>query len=162
MFKLLLNLILLQTIAASVTCFTSKDVFDKGFTSYKNKVYDITKYVHPGGKNALLQCKGKPLEQFFDSGKYKFHITSSYDKTFNDLKSIYVGDLCTSPVTTISPPTTIPHPTTKLPTNITTSPTTVCYTSNDVFENGFVSYKNKVYDITNYDHPGGRNSLFTI
>jgi cytochrome b involved in lipid metabolism/predicted ferric reductase len=150
---LLLNLII-QTFA--IPCYTSKDVFDKGFTSYKNKVYDITKYVHPGGKNALLQCKGKPLEQFFDSGKYKFHITSSYDKTFNDLKSIYIGDLCSSPVTTIPPPTT---PTTKFPTNITTSPITVCYTSNDVFEHGFVSYKNKVYDITNYDHPGGRNLL---
>lgn len=164
MFKIFLNFILLQTITVSaIPCYTSQDVFDKGFTSYKNKVYDITNYVHPAGKKTLLQCKGKPLEEFFDSGKYKFHITSSYDKTFNDLKSIYIGDLCSSP-----PVTTIPSPTTPTPTTFTsltniTTPTTktitFCYTSNDVFDKGFVSYKNKVYDITNYVHPGGQNSL---
>ena len=139
---LLLNLII-HTIA--VPCYTSKDVFDKGFTSYKNKVYDITNYVHPAGKKTLLQCKGKPLEEFFDSGKYKFHITSSRDKTFNDLESIYVGDLCSSPIT----------PTAIIPTNTTT----FCYTSKIVYDNGFVSYKNKVYDITNYSHPGGIKTL---
>ena len=118
MFKLFLLNLVLQTITA---CYTSQDVFDKGFTSYKNKVYDITNYVHPAGKKTLLQCKGKPLEEFFDSGKYKFHITSSYDKTFNDLKSIYIGDLCSTSPTT-SPPTT--YPTTSPPSSPTTSATT--------------------------------------
>ena len=162
MFKIFLLNLLLQTITAVVPCYTSQDVFDKGFTSYKNKVYDITNYVHPAGKKTLLQCKGKPLEEFFDSGKYKFHITSSYDKTFNDLKSIYIGDLCsssTTPTTAIPPtPTTSTIPTTTIPT--TTIPTsTFCYTSQDVFDKGFTSYKNKVYDITNYVHPGGQKTL---
>jgi len=158
MFKifLLLNL-LLQSIAVAVPCYTTKDVFDKGFTSYKNKVYDITNYVHPAGKKTLLQCKGKPLEDFFDSGKYKFHITSSRDRTFNDLESIYIGDLCTTTPTVIIPTTpTVIIPTTPTVNNATTS---FCYTSKNVYDNGFISYKNKVYDITNYSHPGGIKSL---
>ena len=166
MFKIFLLLNLIQTIDVAVPCYTSKDVFDKGFTSYKNKVYDITNYVHPAGKKTLLQCKGKPLEEFFDSGKYKFHITSSRDKTFNDLESIYVGDLCTTiptPIPTIIP-TTIHTiiPTTTIPTNTTTKnnfTVSFCYTTKNVFEYGFVSYKNKVYDITNYSHPGGIKTL---
>jgi predicted ferric reductase/cytochrome b involved in lipid metabolism len=153
---LLLNLII-QTIAV-VPCYTSKDVFDKGFTSYKNKVYDITNYVHPAGKKTLLQCKGKPLEDFFDAGKYKFHITSSRDRTFNDLESIYIGDLCTTPTAT-SPTAT--SPTAIIQTTTTKNNVTVpfCYTSKIVYDNGFVSYKNKVYDITNYSHPGGIKTL---
>ena len=34
-----------------------------------------------------------------------------------------------------------------------------CYTSNDVQNNGYVSYNNKVYDIDNYIHPGGQDTL---
>ena len=34
-----------------------------------------------------------------------------------------------------------------------------CYTQNDVFKNGLVSYQNKVYDIQNYIHPGGQRAL---
>jgi hypothetical protein len=162
MFKLLLLNLILQTISVTVPCYTSKDVFDNGFTSYQNKVYDITKYVHPAGKKTLLQCKGKPLEEFFDSGKYKFHITSSRDRTFNDLKSIYIGDLCTTtptiiPTTTLIPTTTIIPTTTSIPKNNVTVP--FCYTSKNVYDNGFISYKNKVYDITNYSHPGGIKTL---
>lgn len=162
-------LIHLITQTFAVPCYTPKDVFDKGFTSYKNKVYDITKYNHPAGKKTLLQCKGKPLEEFFDSGKYKFHITSSRDETFNDLKSIYIGDLCSTvpTVPTVSSATLTSSSVTLTPSSVTnttntTTPTTVisfCYTSKDVFEYGFVSYKNKVYDITNYSHPGGQKSL---
>lgn len=104
MFKiiLLLNLIL-QTISVPF-CYTSKDVFDKGLVSYKNKVYDITNYIHPGGQRTLLKCKGKSLEEFFDNGgDYEFHITTSKTQTFNDLNSIYVGELCA-----IQEPTTQP------------------------------------------------------
>ena len=35
-----------------------------------------------------------------------------------------------------------------------------CYTQIDVFNNGFVSYETKVYDIINYVHPGGQDTLF--
>lgn len=102
MFKLFLLNLVLQTITA---CYTSQDVFDKGFVSYKNKVYDITNYVHPGGKKTLLQCKGRPLEEFFDYGEYNFHITTSFDATFNDLSKIYIGNLCPN---SILPPFRLP------------------------------------------------------
>ena len=35
-----------------------------------------------------------------------------------------------------------------------------CYTQQDIFNNGFVSYETKVYDIINYVHPGGQDTLF--
>jgi predicted ferric reductase len=119
---LLLNL-LLQTIA--VPCYTPMDVFNKGLTSYKGKVYDITNYVHPGGQKSLSRCKGLPLEEFFDKGKYNFHITSSKVETFNDLNGIYVGQLCVNPTPTPNYPSnsssnstdnnTYPYPTPEIP-----------------------------------------------
>ena len=35
-----------------------------------------------------------------------------------------------------------------------------CYTPLDVMNKGLVSYQNKVYDIKNYIHPGGQDTLF--
>lgn len=81
-------------------CFTPADVFKNGLVSFENKVYDISKYNHPGGQSYLKRCIGKPLEPFFYSNSYYFHL-QSYSNTRADLSNIFVGklsDVCEPPI----------------------------------------------------------------
>jgi hypothetical protein len=73
-------------------CYTENDVLnsDKLF-SYKDSVYDITGYNHPGGKSDLLKTVSLDASVFFNQSQYKFHIGSSRVK--NDLKKMFVGQL---------------------------------------------------------------------
>lgn len=75
----------------SQNCYTPNDVLVKNLVSYRNKVYNIKNYIHPGGQRTLLLSIGKPLEEFFNMDEYKFHITS--DLVVKDLQNIYVGNL---------------------------------------------------------------------
>jgi len=92
----------------SLTCYTSLDVFNNNFISYETKVYDITNYNHPGGKDTLLLSNGKPLEQFFNMPAYSFHTLPS-SKTKNDLKDFYIGDLYDSCVNKTINNNTLPY-----------------------------------------------------
>jgi len=74
-------------------CYNENDVISKGYTTYKNKVYDISNYNHPGGASTLFKAKGKALESFFNDPKYDFHLDPS-SQTFPDLNELYIGDLC--------------------------------------------------------------------
>ena len=94
MFKIICFLNLILQIFAIPSCYSSTNISDNGFVTYKNKVYDITNYNHPGGQNILIQSKGKSLEEFFDEDIFNFHITTSYDLTFTDLQNIYIGEIC--------------------------------------------------------------------
>jgi cytochrome b involved in lipid metabolism len=73
-------------------CYTQNDISnsDKLF-SYKNNVYDVTGYKHPGGKSDLLKTVSIDASVFFEQPRYKFHATSSDVK--NDLEKMYVGQL---------------------------------------------------------------------
>ena len=94
MLKHLLLFFNLLHITISQNCYTPKDVLKKGLVSYKNKVYDIQNYAHPGGQELLSLSIGKPLEQYFNMDKYSFHITSN--QVAKDLENIYVGNLQTN------------------------------------------------------------------
>jgi NAD(P)H-flavin reductase len=74
-------------------CYYPQDIVIKGYTTYKNKVYDISNYNHPGGSFTLSKAKGKALEPFFNDPKYDFHLSST-SNTFPDLDKLYIGDLC--------------------------------------------------------------------
>ena len=73
-------------------CISQQNIIDNQYTTYKNKVYDISKYQHPGGQPLLFKAKGKTLEEFFYKSQYSFHVNSV--QTIADLNSIYVGDIC--------------------------------------------------------------------
>jgi predicted ferric reductase len=80
-------------------CFTPSDVAKNGLVSFEKNVYDISKYNHPGGQSYLKRCIGKPLEPFFYSNSYYFHL-QSYSNTRADLSKIFVGklsDVCEEP-----------------------------------------------------------------
>ena len=103
MFKKLFIGFLIFTTTLSQTCYTPYDIIQKNLVSYQNKVYDISKYNHPGGKELLLLSVGKPLEEYFNTDRYYFHITSSQVR--RDLENLYVGNLqnnCTIPNNTIT------------------------------------------------------------
>ena len=34
-----------------------------------------------------------------------------------------------------------------------------CFSQDEIKKNGYFSYKNNAYDLSNYDHPGGLNTL---
>lgn len=74
-------------------CYYPQDIVTNGYTTYKNKVYDISTYNHPGGSFTLSKAKGKALEPFFNDPKYDFHLSST-SETFPDLEKLYIGDLC--------------------------------------------------------------------
>jgi len=86
----------LTTVQQSIAkCFTNSDVINSGkLFTYKDKVYDITGYNHPGGRSTLLKCVGQDLSDFFNSDSntsLNFHLRSRpFDR---DLKDMYVGDL---------------------------------------------------------------------
>lgn len=103
-------------------CYTPSDILNSDrLFSYKNNVYDVTGYKHPGGKSDLLKTVSIDASVFFNQSQYKFHIGSSNVK--NDLEKMYVGKLqdnCTdftTVKTTIIPETTI----TKSPTTTKTT-----------------------------------------
>ena len=73
-------------------CFTPSDVFKNGLVSFENNVYDISKYNHPGGQSYLKRCVGKPLEPFFYSNSFGFHLQSS-SNTRPQLSYLFVGKL---------------------------------------------------------------------
>lgn len=73
-------------------CILQQDINNNQYTTYQNKVYDISKYQHPGGQTLLFKAKGKTLEEFFYKDQYKFHIKDA--QTIKDLESIYIGDVC--------------------------------------------------------------------
>ena len=91
LFAIFLTFLNMATCITGLNCYTSKDIITEGLVSYQNKVYDIENYKHPGGKNTLLLCKVKPLEDFFKMDEYSFHVTS--ELTTEHLKKIYVGEL---------------------------------------------------------------------
>jgi len=95
MFKILRKIIcylnIFSIIVSSQNCYTSNDVMKNGLVSYKNKVYDIKNYIHPGGQKTLFLSSGKPLEDFFNMNDYKFHIKSA--SVTKDLDNIYIGEL---------------------------------------------------------------------
>ena len=74
-------------------CYNENEIISKGYTTFQNKVYDISNYNHPGGIQTLLKSKGKKLETFFNDPDYNFHLESS-SETFPDLAKIYIGDVC--------------------------------------------------------------------
>ena len=63
----------------------------KIYTSYKNNVYDITKFVdiHPGGSDFIMQCAGNSIEPFWD--KYRIHYKSQVLETI--LSPMKIGTL---------------------------------------------------------------------
>ena len=71
-------------------CISQQDINNNQYTTYQNKVYDISNYQHPGGQPLLFKAKGKTLEEFFNKEQYKFHIKDVQTK--KDLESIYIGD----------------------------------------------------------------------
>jgi len=94
MFKLI-NLLLytyMSCIFGQKICISQQNIIDNQYTTYKNKVYDISKYQHPGGQPLLFKAKGKTLEEFFYKSQYSFHVNSV--QTIADLNSIYVGYIC--------------------------------------------------------------------
>ena len=94
MFKLI-NLLLytcMSCIFGQKICISQQNIIDNQYTSYKNKVYDISKYEHPGGQPLLFKTKGKTLEEFFYKSQFNFHVNSV--QTIADLNAIYVGDIC--------------------------------------------------------------------
>ena len=108
--------ILLQTV---YSCYTIDDVQTNGYTTYGNKVYDISNYKHPGGSKTLSKAIGKPLEIYFNQKAYDFHINDK--STDNDLLDIEIGILCdpepTDPETDpTEEPTDPPTKTTKIST----------------------------------------------
>ena len=94
--------ILLQTV---YSCYTIDDVQTNGYTTYGNKVYDISNYKHPGGSKTLSKAIGKPLEIYFNQKAYDFHINDK--STDNDLLDIEIGILC-DPETDPTDPTEEP------------------------------------------------------
>lgn len=91
MFKHILLFFTFISLSFSQNCYTAKDLSNKGFVSYQNKVYDIKNYVHPGGQDLLLLSLGKPLEEYFNMNKYRFHVASN--QVAKDLQRLYTGDL---------------------------------------------------------------------
>jgi hypothetical protein len=119
-------------------CYTLSDILNSDrLFSYKNNVYDVTGYKHPGGKSDLLKTVSVDLSIFFDQPKYKFHVGRSDVK--NDLEKMYVGQLqdnCTNftetsttteSITELTTQSTTKRPKTKTTTeaDITTIPTTI-------------------------------------
>ena len=106
----------------ATNCYTSNDILNSNkLFSYKNNVYDITGYNHPGGKSDLLKTISIDASVFFNQSKYKFHEVSS--KVKNDLKQLFVGQLrdnCTD-FTSIKTTTITTTRTTTIPTTITES-----------------------------------------
>lgn len=104
--------LLLHTLVYSTfgsICYTQNDISnsDKLF-SYKNNVYDVTGYKHPGGKSDLLKTVSIDASVFFEQPRYKFHATSSNVK--NDLKKLYVGQLQNNCTDFITPNSTTAAP----------------------------------------------------
>lgn len=91
MFKHILLFFTFISLSFSQNCYTPKDLSNKGFVSYQNKVYDIKNYVHPGGQDLLLLSLGKPLEEYFNMNKYRFHVESN--QVAKDLRRLYTGNL---------------------------------------------------------------------
>jgi len=123
-------------------CYTPSDILNSDVLfSYKNNVYDITGYKHPGGKSDLLKTVSVDLSIFFEQSKYKFHVGRSDVK--NDLEKMYVGQLqdnctdfttqststepITDTITTTNTETSTKRPKIKTTTeiDITTIPTTI-------------------------------------
>jgi hypothetical protein len=100
-------------------CFTNYDIINSNVLfTYKNNVYDITGFSHPGGKSNLKKTIGKDLEPFIKNPKYKFHLNK--DEFYKDLEKIYIGTLCN----TTTPTNIVTNTTTTIPSNIITNTTT--------------------------------------
>ena len=92
-------------LAANIPCLTPNDVFKNQYSTYQNKVYDLSKYTtHPAGSSILKQAYSTDLAIFFK--KYPIHLGNS--KVNSDLKSIFVGTFSS----TCGHATTYPFPTT--------------------------------------------------
>lgn len=124
-------------------CYTPSDILNSDrLFSYKNNVYDVTGYKHPGGKSDLLKTVSVDLSIFFEQSKYKFHVGRSDVK--NDLEKMYVGQLqdnctdftetstTTESITELTTQSTTKRPKTKTTTeaDITTIPTIITLPSN--------------------------------
>ena len=145
---MLKNILLFLSLIVQVNaqkCFVGSDIVnsDKLFT-YKDNVYDITNYNHPGGQNTLKRTVGGRLEDYVNLPAYDFHLTSnSFKKDLEDMLVGILRDTCdassntttaiiTSPTTPTSTPssttpsstpTTIPSSTTPTSTPTSTTPT---------------------------------------
>jgi len=102
-------------------CFVNDDIVnsDKLFT-YKDNVYDITNYNHPGGQTTLKRTVGDRLEDYVNLPAYDFHLSSnSFKKDLVDMLVGILRDTCnetSTPTTSISTST----PTTSISTSTPT------------------------------------------
>jgi hypothetical protein len=123
MFKKLLIFLSILSTGLSLDCYTKSDVQNSDHLFwYKNYVYDIDSYNHPGGKSDLLKTIGQDLEIYFNMYKYDFH--EGKKSVIKDLEDMLVGELkdqCSSPTGTDG--TTDPESTTSIEDNTITSTT---------------------------------------
>ena len=70
----------------------SKHNKDIVWVTYKNKVYDITKFIdnHPGGKDKIMLASGKGLEPYWNV--YKQHNKKVIDEILEPMKIGYIKD----------------------------------------------------------------------
>jgi hypothetical protein len=117
-------------------CFNVTDIRNSdSLFSYKNNVYDITGYSHPGGMSTIQKTVGMELEPFMQMTKYKFHLDKK--QFYTDLEGIFVGELCSYTTTTKITDTTTktPDTTTKTPdttTKITDTTTKITDTTTKI------------------------------
>ena len=129
---MLKNILLFLSLIVQVNtqkCFVSSDIVnsDKLFT-YKDNVYDITNYNHPGGQNTLKRTVGGRLEDYVNLPAYDFHLTSnSFKKDLEDMLVGILRDTCDASSNTTTSSTT--SSTTPLTTPTTTPPSTISTTT---------------------------------
>ncbi len=107
-------------------CFNSEQILNSNsLFTYKNGVYDIADYQHPGGNKELLKTVGMSLETYVLTPKYDFHLNST--KFTNKLNDLYVGTFCnnsSTPTPTPTPTSTLTStPTSTLTSTLTSTPT---------------------------------------
>ena len=90
-------------IPAVFGCF-NKTNLDPSLFIYKDNVYNLTNFNHPGGPKYVEMLRGKDVSEFWDQSKYSFHEGRDKDKVDAYLKDLFVANSSSFCVPNITSP----------------------------------------------------------